>query len=250
MNCADSNTAGQRSTDLLDPTVAETGDRWSVPWTVRDAVRATALVIAGALIILALAQPLSNAVGLDERSLLAPWLAGLLGAVMVTAVWLVAVRKYGVKWHTLGLRAPSARRSFLLPWLAVLASLGFATVYAVVASAAGAELFEPTPIPEGLLGDGVPRLFSTLIIVLWGPFTEELFFRGFLLAVLVPALGTVRAAALSSAVFAGAHLALGALAPIFVTGLLLSWLYIKTRSLWPPIMAHAIQNLLAVSVAA
>ena len=244
------NTPGQRSAGLLDPTGAEATDLWSVPWTIGDAIRATALMIAGTLVILALSRPLSAAVGLEERAFLAPWLAALLGVLMVTAVWFVAVRKYSVKWGSLGLRAPRARRSFVLPWLAVLASLGFASVYAAVVTAAGADLLEPMPIPEDLLGSGVPRLFNSLIIVLWGPFTEELFFRGFLLTALVPAMGTVRAAGLSSAIFAGAHLALGALAPIFMTGLLLSWLYIKTRSLWPPVMAHALQNLLAVSVAA
>jgi membrane protease YdiL (CAAX protease family) len=36
--------------------------------------------------------------------------------------------------------------------------------------------------------------------------------------------------------------------PLFVTGLLLSWLYLRTGSIWPPFAAHAAQNLLALAV--
>jgi membrane protease YdiL (CAAX protease family) len=86
-----------------------------------------------------------------------------------------------------------------------------------------------------------------MVVVVWGPFAEEVFFRGFLLAALLPALGPTRAAAVSSAIFAGAHLTLSTMMPIFVTGMLLSWLYLRSRSIWPPFMAHAVQNLAAVA---
>ena len=39
-----------------------------------------------------------------------------------------------------------------------------------------------------------------------------------------------------------------AMAPIFFAGLLLSWLYLKTGSIWPSFVAHALQNLIAVSM--
>ncbi|MED5568055.1 MAG: CPBP family intramembrane glutamic endopeptidase, partial [Chloroflexota bacterium] len=40
---------------------------------------------------------------------------------------------------------------------------------------------------------------------------------------------------------------IGVLVPIFVTGMLLAWLYHRTGSLWPGIAAHAGLNALAVS---
>ena len=50
----------------------------------------------------------------------------------------------------------------------------------------------------------------------------------------------------SAAVFAALHLAPALLLPVFVTGLLLGFLYHRTGSLWPCIAVHAAQNLLAV----
>jgi membrane protease YdiL (CAAX protease family) len=52
----------------------------------------------------------------------------------------------------------------------------------------------------------------------------------------------------SSALFAAAHLSVGAAVPAFVSGMLLAWLYLRTRSIWPPVTAHALQNFIAVSV--
>ena len=40
----------------------------------------------------------------------------------------------------------------------------------------------------------------------------------------------------------------GVLVPIFITGFLLAWLYHRTGSLWPNIVAHAGQNALALVV--
>jgi membrane protease YdiL (CAAX protease family) len=44
-------------------------------------------------------------------------------------------------------------------------------------------------------------------------------------------------------------MAVGVVIPIFVTGLLLTWLYAKTGSLVPSLLAHIGQNLLALAVA-
>ena len=40
----------------------------------------------------------------------------------------------------------------------------------------------------------------------------------------------------------------GVLVPAFVSGLILSWLYLKTGSIVPPVIAHAAQNLLVLAV--
>ena len=52
---------------------------------------------------------------------------------------------------------------------------------------------------------------------------------------------------MASAVFAAAHASLAVVLPLFVIGLLLSWLYLRTGSIWPPFAAHAAQNLLALA---
>lgn len=52
----------------------------------------------------------------------------------------------------------------------------------------------------------------------------------------------------ASLLFAAAHVSVGAALPVFVAGMLLAWLYVRTRSIWPPLTAHALQNFIAVSV--
>ena len=110
----------------------------------------------------------------------------------------------------------------------------------------GPDLLVPEPIEADNLGSGVFRVLNIATVGLIGPFAEEVFFRGFLVTAFVPTLGVVRAAALASAVFAISHIDLGVMVPFFFTGLLLAWLYIKTRSIWPPLLAHVAQNVLAI----
>ena len=230
--------------------MGELGNRRPVPWQVNDVVLASALVIALFSIVLIPLALLAKPTSPEEDTLLAPWVIGLLELLMVAAVWQFAIRKYRTGWHSLGLRHPEGSRSFLPALLALVGSLTFAGAYAAIVTALGTDLLRPPTLPADIMGEGLFRLLNSLVIVVWGPFAEEIFFRGFLLAALAPALGDMRAAVVSSAVFAAAHLSLGLTVPIFVTGLLLAWLYLKTRSLWPPIVMHAGQNLIAVSAAA
>lgn len=223
-----------------------------VPWKATDVAVATALVFVVFAGFLVFQIVLDLAIGIDgaeERTLLNPWVIGMFEGLMLVAVWVFGIKKYNVRWRTLGLRRPEGRLSFMLPWLALLGSLVFYGIYGGVLIGLGLDSFLPPPIPGDVLGSGLSRLANTLVIVLWGPFAEEAFFRGFLLAALLRTLGPLRAAAISAAVFAAAHLTLSSMVPIFVTGLLLAWLYIRTRSIWPPITAHAAQNLIAVSLA-
>ena len=52
------------------------------------------------------------------------------------------------------------------------------------------------------------------------------------------------------AIFAASHGNVSILVPVFVSCLILSWLYLKTRSQIPSFTAHAAQNILALSVVA
>jgi membrane protease YdiL (CAAX protease family) len=167
---------------------------------------------------------------------------------MLLAVWLFGIKKYRVPWETVGLRRPLVRNRLGLPAAALVGSLAFGTAYAATVSALGVDALQPEELPADLLGQGVTRVLNTVVILFWGPFTEEIFFRGFLFAALIAPFGAVRAAVISSAVFALAHVSIATMPPIFVTGLLMSWLYLKGRSVWLPFSAHMAQNLIALSV--
>jgi membrane protease YdiL (CAAX protease family) len=71
------------------------------------------------------------------------------------------------------------------------------------------------------------------------PFVEELFFRGILLHRWARRWGTVRAVVASSALFAVLH---GEWLGHFLFGVAMCALYLRTRTLWLPMLAHALSN--------
>jgi membrane protease YdiL (CAAX protease family) len=166
--------------------------------------------------------------------------------LMVSAVWYLGIRKYRVPWSVVGFRPSKGRLALLIPWPALLGSLVFSGVYVAIVTALGFDFLVPTGVPVDILGEGSRRLVTILLIGLAGPLVEELFFRGFVLTALVGPLGRVRATVVASLLFAAGHVDLGVMVPFFVSGMLLSWLYLRTRSIWPPFLAHSAQNLLAL----
>jgi hypothetical protein len=128
-----------------------------------------------------------------------------------------------------------------------MASLLFGGIYTAIVTGLGIDALEPQQLPEELLGAGpMVRLLTAVAVAGWVPFVEELFFRGFLYQGVASRYGFLWGATVSSAVFALAHLMVGAMIPIFVTGLLLAWAYSRSRSLWVPMAAHSAQNLIAL----
>lgn len=179
-----------------------------------------------------------------------PWSIFLFQGVLLGLAWFFGIRRYKVPWRTLGLRRPAGRAKWL-PLRALMASLAFTAGYTLIVTRLGVDFLIPSQEISGdILGEGLTRFLNTLVIGLWGPFTEEVFFRGFVLAGLIPVMGALRATLLSAAIFALAHQEVGVMIPIFVTGIILAWLYVKTRSVWPSITAHAAQNLLALVITA
>lgn len=91
----------------------------------------------------------------------------------------------------------------------------------------------------------VANSLSWLSMVVLAPVTEELLFRGFLLHRWAARWGVTFAIITSSLLFGVLHPdPLGA--ALFGVGMCL--LYLRTRSLWVPIIAHALNNLLAWSL--
>ena len=219
-----------------------------VPWRPRDAAEA-ALVVFGVLVLVAAGFRIAAGAfdGIDGDDI-RPWGLALVEGLMVAAVWAFAVRRRRASWAALGLRPVGPRAMYLLPLGVMVASLLFAAAYAAVVSGFGIAILEPPALDKDILGTGVQRVVAVITIVAWGPFAEELFFRGFILAALIEPLGPFRAAVVSSVLFAAAHVSIGAALPVFVAGMLLAWLYVRTRSIWPPLTAHALQNFIAVSV--
>jgi uncharacterized protein len=74
------------------------------------------------------------------------------------------------------------------------------------------------------------------------PFCEEFFFRGIVFAGLVQRMPVSLAAILSGILFGAAHADPWNFLPLAVIGVGLAYLYYRTRSLWPNIIAHFAVN--------
>jgi sodium transport system permease protein len=83
---------------------------------------------------------------------------------------------------------------------------------------------------------------------------EEFFFRGFVLSAFRSKLGPLRSVAYTAVLFglfqviAGSILSLEKFLPTLILGLAVGWIAVKTRSIWPGILLHAIHNGLVFSL--
>jgi len=221
-----------------------------VPWTIGDMLWATGLFllglaaasgIAGVLRRLGVASP-SPIAGADVGGLAIALLEGFI----LIPVWFFGVHRYRVGWSALGFRsfplmtgcglAVSALfLSFIVNffWALVLFSLGWPG--------------QPNFLP--VFGQGPAGLLVALVVgTLVAPLAEEAFFRGFLLAGLRKYWGLGWALVASAALFALLHFTPTVIVPLFVLGLLLGLLYVRTNSLGPGILMHATVNSLALLV--
>src|SRR6266496_355588 len=82
-------------------------------------------------------------------------------------------------------------------------------------------------------------LFSAVVIA---PFCEEVFFRGFVFPGLRRGMPLGWAIVLSSLLFAVAHADPGSFAVLFIIGLALAIVGGRTRSIWPSILLHMLNN--------
>ena len=137
----------------------------------------------------------------------------------------------------------SSRQLFAWGTLALLASLFFTSVYTVIAATISINLV-PSPLPSDLDLSEL-RWPAFIVIVVVGPFAEETFFRGFLFAGLVRRFGNVSSVAISSVIFAVAHVDPALIGPAFLSGSVFALVYWRTGSVWPAILAHTAQNAVA-----
>ena len=232
------------------------------PWQPLDvalaAVLAAVAIFLALLVLLSFFPPLGDGGGPDsqETAVLfgAPaWLvlSSMTQGALVVAALIFSVSKYRASPKSLGLAWP---RGGISPWFtafaAWLAGLLGVYVWNVITGALGAEwLIPPDTASEALEAASGATGAVLLLIGLWGPFTEEFFFRGFALSGLLQRYGRVGALMLSSALFALAHLNPALLVPTFILGVALGWAYLMTASIWPCVFAHGLHNTLAIALA-
>jgi len=174
----------------------------------------------------------------------------------------VVIGRYGLPPARLGLTFGGWPRGVLLGLVAAavvvplaLASedlaiflLGLVEGPAQAAARAEAEhLLDPLrPVLDTLPG-GLATVWFLILLVVIVPVGEEVFFRGFVYGGLRDRWGAIPAALASAVFFSIVHLQLVHALPILVLGVLLAFLYERTRSLVPVIVTHALNNVIAIA---
>lgn len=100
-----------------------------------------------------------------------------------------------------------------------------------------------------LLEESSTKVMASMLFfaALFGPFTEEILFRGFLQPALRATLGVRKAILLSAFLFALVHLNPYVFLQIFLLGLLLAYLFEKTGTLLSPIFVHMFHNTITLT---
>ena len=218
-----------------------------VPWQGGQVALGILLVLLSVVPVALLATGLGRLAGGYDDAVAAWTTSHLLGLSILAVVWMLGLRRYGVALSSLGLGQPRLPRitSVLLTVGVLVASLVANFLYFALVDQTGIDLPSPPDDPD-IVFPGPAALVTYQALALWTPFTEEIFFRGFIFAGLAPRLGVRLAMVASALIFSGFHIFPGVMVPIFITGLLLPWLYHRTGSLWPSIVAHAGQNSLVL----
>jgi hypothetical protein len=150
----------------------------------------------------------------------------------------------------LGLQPPPglahlSRITVILVSLSLLGELAIALIVAV--------FHLKTDWTDGLLEDllwapGWAVFGIALDSIVWAPLVEEVAFRGVLYATLRTKMSMAPAALLSAGTFALVHgYGMIGLASVFCSGIIWAVAYERTRSLWPAVLAHGVNNLLVTA---
>ena len=221
-------------------------------WSTGEAV---AVVLIGLVLFIALQAVLGmrDVRAMDAGSRMLVRAGALFGyyALQLAVLAFLAHRKGGGFFAAFGLRRPKLVMSVLMTFAALLSVWSFSLLYRAIALQLGwSPPVSDSPSLTVLFGsDATGLLLTVLMVVLVGPFVEELLFRGVLLTALDERLGGVVAILLSAPVFAMLHGSLWSFVPLTFLGIALGWLTVSRRSLWPAVVLHAAYNGVLVAAA-
>jgi membrane protease YdiL (CAAX protease family) len=173
----------------------------------------------------------------------------LLAVTLVGIAFAVAAGRGGgiASPRALGLRRP-LRSSLGMAAAAYLGYIVVALLYSSLVHPHQEDVTRDLGFGHGAFG----TIAAGVLIVVAAPFSEEVFFRGFIFGGLRRRLSFPVAALFSGVIFGIFHFtgpgSIGVVPQLALLGFALAWLYEETGSIYPPIAVHAVNNALAFAI--
>ena len=169
--------------------------------------------------------------------------------VFLCPIFFLVVKKYKLKPEALGFRNIGVINT--LKWVAkgfglvVVFNIFFNSVILRFVNEVPGFLTQESHIP--LFGEAAPDIILAIIVlVIVAPIVEETLFRGFILQSFLARFGPKTASTISAVIFALMHFEFQSIGKILVLGLILNWLFMRTKSIWPGIGFHVLNNAVAL----
>jgi len=162
---------------------------------------------------------------------------------IVGSVYIFGIRRRKYKWVAAGIRPTSQR------WLAISIALGLLAIPISSFVAIIVQYILKLPIENPQISFLLPEdisvigmLIMSILVGIVVPFAEELFFRGILYQWLRGRFGVWLGILGSSLLFGIVHGDIAVASAAFVLGVLLAVVFERSRSLWPCVFIHSINN--------
>ncbi|ADY55092.1 Abortive infection protein [Syntrophobotulus glycolicus DSM 8271] len=108
----------------------------------------------------------------------------------------------------------------------------------------------PSPQSFAMAVSGADSIWKYVFLFILGgllaPFQEEVIFRGLIYPPLRGDYGKWKGILLTATFFAAMHFDLMRFIPLLAGGIVLTWLYEQSKSLWPAVIAHSTWNILMI----
>ena len=172
-------------------------------------------------------------------------IATAIGTLSSTAAcfWRASGKELGLVW--------ASRRWMWVAVGLVVPFLVFSTGWVWLLEVLGYQVLEQDLLAQLRSGELGPAAVGFLLLygVVVAPITEEVLFRGFLLPPLITQMGRWPAIFTGGLLFGLLHGSdAPAIMPLAVLGVMLGWLRVASRSLWPALTLHMVNNILAMGI--
>ena len=235
--------------------------RWSevpeylkVPWGVRDALVLVSawfglqLLLGIGLVFLSPEIPAINEFmkAVNQGHVGASFALNLVGVAIGLGLVALYLRKYKANWSAVGWRKVNILKLIKYLFLTLIVFIVLANVALIVV-----KLLDPgfdanqAQTNDFTKAAGSHRSLALIALVLIPPIFEETIFRGFIFPALSKRAGLIWGAVLSSMLFGAAHGQPNLFVYTSILGLLLCFMYVKTRSIVPGVLLHMVNNYLA-----